>query len=247
MAQSTRDVLTAEKEPVAVITDPDRPCWVRVELDGVALEWTTDTDANQEEDVREMFSRRKAAGAVLLEEVRRMKLTQAVRQALAVAHALHYSTTVTTAWEELGLEYTLEDVDATEGIQVAQDVSQARGVAWGLLAAQLRAHGWVRHGEVLGGAGDAAVDRVLDLETGDVYTVRTHTVRRQAKLVEVQDGADVEVEERRRLWTDRNGVALSREESEARWGQWWCQPGTVVEMSMALPWDPWEMERTQMV
>lgn len=240
---NTREVLTNAGEPVTIVTDPDHPCWVRVELDGLALEWTTDTDADTGEDLADLTLAHGAAWTALYQEVGRMKLGQSVRQALAVAYALRRGLTVTQAWDHLALEYSLEDVGATEGPFLARDVEKAREEAWAILAAQLRTYGWVRHGDTLGAAQDAAATRVLDLMTGETWEVQTHTVSRQAKLAELQDGAEVEIREKRQAWTDRNGVVLWDASAQNYRGEWWCGHGGVD----ALPFNPWEMERVQMV
>lgn len=223
------EILTENGSPVTITVDG---CLVTAELDGLTMSWMTDTDAAQEEDLEEMTAKAKSAHIVLTKAVRREKLVQAVRQALAVAYALRHGLTVTAAWDALALGYTERDVRATEGSTMRDEVHAAREDAWALLAAMLRSHGWVQHGDVLGPTGDAGADRVVDLDTGRVFIQGSH------QMVSMDREMGAEVATMVTAWTDTNGEPVTETEAGKMSGRWWASSTGV----WALPFCPWTME-----
>lgn len=221
----TFELLTQDGQPVTITrNDAHR---LRADLGALTIVWTTDPDATPKEEVDSYQHDMEQCHLVLIRAIRMDKLMQSVRQALAVSYTLAEGSTVTTAWTELGLDHELRDIRRTEGSEARADIETARARAWALLDAQLRAHGWQRHGDVLASTVEPVSRKLLNLETGRWVRLETRT-----RTVPHDENTEKQVTEL--VWLDEN----DQDVDESTRGRWWAPATDFTE----LPIDPWAME-----
>lgn len=226
------ELLTKDRQPVTITINDEDPNQVTAELGDLSITWATHEDCNPAEELASLQADMNAAALVLQTAVRRMKLSQSVRQALAVSFALAEGISVTQAWGHLLLSSaSLDEIEAEDGKPLRRSVELAREDAHKLVAAQLRAHGWTYAGTTPPSDKYAPGVYLLDLDSG-------RRIERREGQVKVQDGSertgfrvdDVE------YWADENGEELRAADAA---GRWWF-PG--LSSRRTLPWDPWELE-----